>query len=70
MQAFDVSVEATGNSRGILLAVELVKPMGTVIQKSTCSIEGDQRMPDWSQIANDIVVNEKKLVGSRSYLNA
>ena len=64
-QAFDVSVEATGNSQGILLAVELVRPLGTVIQKSTCSIEGDKNMPDWSQIANDVVVNEKKLIGSR-----
>ena len=64
-QAFDVCIEASGSSRGIKLALALVRPMGTVVQKSTCSAVGDAQMPAWSDIANDVVVNEKRLVGSR-----
>lgn len=58
-------IEATGTSRGVITALELTRPMGTVVQKSTCSIDGDRNQPAWSQIANDVVVNEKKLMGSR-----
>lgn len=47
------------------MAIALARPLGAVIQKSTCSIKGDKNMPNWSQIANDVVVNEKKLIGSR-----
>ena len=65
MQAFDVCIEASGSSKGILLAMELTRPLGTVVQKSTCSAVGDPEMPDWSSLANDIVVNEKHLMGSR-----
>ena len=65
MQAFDVCIEASGSSKGILLAMELTRPLGTVVQKSTCSAVGDPEMPDWSSIANDVVVNEKHLLGSR-----
>ena len=65
VQAFDVCIEASGSSKGILLAVELTRPLGTVVQKSTCSAVGDPEMPDWSSIANDVVVNEKHLMGSR-----
>lgn len=64
-QAFDVCVEATGSSKGILLALELTRPMGTIVQKSTCSAINDPQMPQWSNIATDVVVNEKRLVGSR-----
>lgn len=65
MQAFDVCVEASGSSQGILLAIQLIRPLGTVIQKSTCSAVGDPNMPDWSTIANQVVVDEKRLIGSR-----
>ena len=65
VQAYDVCVEATGSSKGILLALELTRPMGTIVQKSTCSAINDRQMPQWSHIATDVVVNEKRLVGSR-----
>jgi len=66
-QAFDVCVEATSSSRGILMVVALTRPLGTIVQKSTCSMDqdGGEKMPVWSEIANSIVVDEKRMVGSR-----
>ena len=64
MQAFDVVIDATGSSQGILLALAMVRCMGTIVLKSTCSLK-DPEQPQWSAIANDMVVNEKRLVGSR-----
>ncbi|EIE23546.1 GroES-like protein [Coccomyxa subellipsoidea C-169] len=64
-QEFDVVVEASGSSQGITLASAMTRPMGTLILKSTCSALNDPDMPVWSNIANDIVVNEKRLQGSR-----
>ncbi|XP_075255338.1 erythritol/L-threitol dehydrogenase-like [Convolutriloba macropyga] len=55
---FDVVIEATGNARGIMSAISMCRPMGTVVLKTTCA-------------ANDVfdstlvVVKELKLVGSR-----
>ena len=57
-------VEASGSSQGISLALALARPMGTVVLKSTCSLK-DPEMPPWSAVANDIVVQEKRLAGSR-----
>ncbi len=65
MQAFDAVVEASGSSQGIKLASALTRPMGTIVLKSTCSVVNDASMPAWSDIANDVVVNEKRLQGSR-----
>jgi len=62
--AFDVCVEASGSSQGIRLALQITRPMGTLVLKSTVSLK-DPNMPGWSEIANDLVVNEKVLVGSR-----
>jgi threonine dehydrogenase-like Zn-dependent dehydrogenase len=62
---FDVVIEASGSPAGILLTAALTKPMGTIVLKSTCSTASDKDMPSWSAIANDIVVNEKRLFGSR-----
>ena len=64
VQAFDVVIEATGSSQGVLLALAMVRCMGTIVLKSTCSLN-DPEQPQWSAIANDLVVNEKRLVGSR-----
>ena len=64
MQAFDVVIDATGSSQGILLALAMACCMGTIVLKSTCSLK-DPEQPQWSAIANDLVVNEKRLVGSR-----
>lgn len=60
-------VEATSSSRGILMVVALTRPLGTIVQKSTCSMDqdGGEKMPVWSEIANSIVVDEKRMVGSR-----
>lgn len=59
-------VEASGSPAGIRLALALSRPLGTVVLKSTCAnVAGDPEMPAWSEVGNDAVVNEKRLVGSR-----
>ncbi|KAI8101525.1 hypothetical protein M9435_001629 [Picochlorum sp. BPE23] len=63
--SFDVVVEASGHPSGILMSAALCRPLGRVILKSTCAIDTNIDMPAWSAIANDIVVNEKVLIGSR-----
>jgi len=51
-------------------ALALTRPLGTIVLKSTVSAaaaassSGDAA-PSWSEIANDLVVQEKRLVGSR-----
>jgi threonine dehydrogenase-like Zn-dependent dehydrogenase len=64
---FDVVIEASGSPQGILLALALTPPLGTIIQKSTCStvIKDPKTVLTWSAVANDVVVNEKTVVGSR-----
>ena len=72
--AFDVVVEASGSSSGVRLALHLCRPLGTVVLKTTCAPppdEGEARsktstaVVHWASVANDAVVNEKRLVGSR-----
>mmetsp|Transcript_24341 Transcript_24341/g.62463 ORF Transcript_24341/g.62463 Transcript_24341/m.62463 type:complete len:339 (-) Transcript_24341:516-1532(-) len=60
---FDVCIDATGSPQGIAFAVSVTKPLGTVVQKSTCSAAGGA--PLTVSLINTIVVDEKKLVGSR-----
>lgn len=55
---FDVVVDATGRPEGIRRALELVRPRGTVIMKST--FHGDVALSSWP-----IVVDEVTIVGSR-----
>jgi threonine dehydrogenase-like Zn-dependent dehydrogenase len=55
---FDVVVDATGRPEGLRRALELVRPRGTVVVKST--FHGEAALPSWP-----IVVNEVTLVGSR-----
>ncbi len=55
---YDVVVEATGREHGLKTAIELVKPRGTIVLKST--IAGDYRI----DLAS-VVVNEVRIVGSR-----
>eukprot|EP00976_Prorocentrum_cordatum_P095520 1190209-Prorocentrum_minimum.AAC.2 len=64
---FDVTVEASGSSAGILSALALTPPLGTIIQKSTCStvVQDPNTVLTWSAVANDVVVNEKTVIGSR-----
>lgn len=56
----DVVVDATGTPRGIGAAMELVRPQGTVVLKSTCAT-GVVHSVDW----NRVVVDEISIVGSR-----
>jgi len=57
-KAFDVVVEATGASAGLQAALELVRPRGTVVLKST--YHGELRVD-----AAPIVIDELTVVGSR-----
>lgn len=57
-QTFDVVVEASGSESGFATAVELVKPRGTIVLKSTF-----HGTPTWP--ASRIVVDEISIVGSR-----
>lgn len=64
-QAFDVTIEACGKPEGFALALALTRPLGTVVLKTTCSLDGHGGAPKWSAVANDVVVQEKRIVGSR-----
>ena len=55
---FDVVVDATGRPEGLARALELVRPRGTVVLKST--FHGEVPIAPWP-----IVVNEVTLIGSR-----
>jgi threonine dehydrogenase-like Zn-dependent dehydrogenase len=55
---FDVVVEATGRSEGLRRALEIVRPRGTIVLKST--FHGEAPMQSWP-----IVVDEVTIVGSR-----
>jgi threonine dehydrogenase-like Zn-dependent dehydrogenase len=55
---FDIVVEASGSESGFASAVELVRPRGTIVLKSTF-----QGSPTWP--AARIVVDEITIVGSR-----
>jgi threonine dehydrogenase-like Zn-dependent dehydrogenase len=55
---FDVAVDVTGRPAGMVRAIGLVKPLGTVVLKST--FHGEAAVTSWP-----IVVHEVTLVGSR-----
>lgn len=55
---FDVVIEASGAASGLSLALNLVKPGGIIVQKST---HHNPTLVDMSQV----VVNEIKIIGSR-----
>ncbi len=57
-RGFDIVVEATGGPAGLAQAVELVRPRGVVVMKST--VHGEGPIATWP-----MVVNEITLVGSR-----
>jgi threonine dehydrogenase-like Zn-dependent dehydrogenase len=58
LRSFDVVVEASGSESGFALALDLVKPRGTVVLKSTF-----HGTPTWE--ASRVVVDEITIVGSR-----
>ena len=55
---FDVVVDATGRSAGLAHALELVKPRGTIVLKST--LHGEAGIPLWPIPAQEIT-----MIGSR-----
>ncbi len=55
---FDLVVEATGKADGVVQALDMVRPEGTVVLKTTT------RLPSQLDIAK-VVVNEISLIGSR-----
>ena len=57
-QSFDLVVEATGNNSGFLDTMQLIKPRGIVVLKSTIAARENLDL-------TPIVVNEITLVGSR-----
>ena len=57
-ERFDVVVDATGRPEGIERALDLVRPRGTLVLKST--FHGEAAIASWP-----IVVDEVTLVGSR-----
>ena len=54
----DIVVEATGSPSGLQRAIDLIKPRGTIVLKTTSAARSDV---DWSAL----VVNEITVVGSR-----
>ena len=68
MSKFHMVVEATGSSGGITSALSLTRPMGHLVLKTTVSSAWTSESSPpvlFSDLCNDIVVNEKMLVGSR-----
>ncbi len=59
--AADVVVDCTGSPDGFARAVEIVRPCGTIVVKSTCA--GDSVIP--AALLTSVVVNEVTVVGSR-----
>jgi threonine dehydrogenase-like Zn-dependent dehydrogenase len=57
-ELFDVVVEATGSKTGLSMAINLVRPKGTIILKST-----HHQMTAFDM--SPLVVNEVRLIGSR-----
>lgn len=57
-QTFDIVVEASGSESGFATAIEMVRPRGTIVLKSTF-----HGTPTWP--ASRIVVDEISIVGSR-----
>jgi len=58
VKRFDIVVDVTGRPEGIRRSIELVRPRGTIVMKST--FHGEAPMTSWP-----IVVDEITMVGSR-----
>ncbi len=54
----DLVVDATGSGRGIAQAMELCRPRGTIVLKSTVALQGEINLAP-------LVINELTVVGSR-----
>jgi threonine dehydrogenase-like Zn-dependent dehydrogenase len=58
LEKFDVAIDCTGNESGLQRAVELVRPRGKIILKSTAAAAAEINLAP-------IVVNEITVIGSR-----
>jgi threonine dehydrogenase-like Zn-dependent dehydrogenase len=56
--SFDIVVEATGNSDGLVQALRLTRPLGTLVMKSTYADLADIDL-------TKLVVSELRVIGSR-----
>jgi len=54
----DIVVDATGSGAGIVSAMALCRPRGTIVLKSTVAISGDVNLAP-------VVINEQTILGSR-----
>jgi len=54
----DIVVDATGSGAGIVSAMSLCRPRGTIVLKSTVAISGDVNLAP-------VVINEQTILGSR-----
>ncbi len=54
----DIVIEATGSGKGIVAAMSLCRPRGTIVLKSTVAVSGEVNLAP-------IVINEQTLLGSR-----
>ena len=54
----DIVVEATGSGQGIVAAMRLCRPRGTIVLKSTVALPGNVNLAP-------VVINEQTIVGSR-----
>uniref|UniRef100_UPI003D81A914 MDR/zinc-dependent alcohol dehydrogenase-like family protein n=1 Tax=Poriferisphaera sp. WC338 TaxID=3425129 RepID=UPI003D81A914 len=57
----DIVVDCTGSKRGLEVAMGMVRPRGTIVMKTTVSVQGDREPIDLSPL----VINEINLIGSR-----
>ncbi|OPY78612.1 MAG: 2-deoxy-scyllo-inosamine dehydrogenase [Syntrophorhabdus sp. PtaU1.Bin153] len=57
-KSYDIVVEATGSQGGLTVALQHVKPRGTVVLKSTLAVDAEMNLAP-------VVIDEIRLVGSR-----
>ena len=57
----DIVVDCTGSSSGLVAAMGMVRPRGTIVMKTTVAPQADKQPIDLSPL----VVNEINLIGSR-----
>mmetsp|Transcript_2013 Transcript_2013/g.2667 ORF Transcript_2013/g.2667 Transcript_2013/m.2667 type:complete len:353 (+) Transcript_2013:126-1184(+) len=62
--SFDIVIVATASIRGVEMATKIVRPLGKIIEKTTCSPAGSNGC-GYIDVLNDIVVKEIMMIGSR-----
>ena len=57
----DIVVDCTGSAQGLTLAMQMVRPRGKIVVKTTIAAEEDRQPIDFSPL----VINEIQMIGSR-----